>query len=372
MKKIFLFLGIFLSVFHAGCSADIPREPEKIENVKTQTVSPDLPKVAMVADFEAEDPKILNNLGGETGDWNLNPADANNSYTDLKIVKMPGKDGNASSVLRLTYSVDSDVPAQNGFWTKLKDLDGSQYDHLEFEIKGDPEEGFTEKFRLELKKCLDAPQCLETIQGSAVVPVTGEWSTVSIPLNKMTGLIDFANPECWKNPLRSYDSLDELIIIFNDKFVTQKTGRIYLDNIRFVKTGAPGPSAVDQPHRSGEKTSLHFESPEYQKFLAARLRGFPSVVTVKKESPAEERAFLTEIARDTWKYFDLMIDAENHLPLDNVQLGEEEPLGKGAWIGDYTNVTNIGIYFMSVVSAYDLGFITREDAVSRIKATLEV
>lgn len=372
---------ICLLVAHAGCSPGFSEQPqEKMKTAeapapeKTEKApsSPDIPQVAMVADFEAEGEKIMNNLGGETGDWNLNPSDVNNSYTDVAVVKISGKEGKESKALRLTYSVDSDLPAQNGFWTKLMDFDGSKYDHLEFEIKGDQEKGFTEKFRLEVKKCLDAPQCLQTVQGSAVIPVTAEWNTVSIPLNKMTGLIDFANPDCWKNPLLSYDSLDELIIIFNDKFVTKKAGRIYIDNVRFVKTGVPGPSAVERPQRPGKKTDIPFDVPEYQGFLAGRLRGFPTAVLVKKESPAEERAFLLEVARDTWKYFDFIIDSKNHLPLDNIQLGEKEPLGQGAWIGDYTNVTNIGVYLMSVVSAYDLGFIKREDAVARIKATLDV
>lgn len=377
MKKGALIFALIALMFNPGCSQkpELPvtaqqpvsgvQSPEAAQGSKTLNPS----KIQVVADFEAEGDKIVNNLGGECGDWNMNPADVNNSYTDATVVKVPSKDGGESKVLRLTYSVDSDVPAQNGFWTKLMDLDGSQFDHLEFDIKGDVQRGFTEKFRMEVKKCLDVA-CLQTVQGSAVIPVTGEWATVSIPLNKLTGLIDFANPECWKNPRISYDSLDELIIIFNDKFVTKKTGRIYIDNLRFVKTGVPGPSAVDQPPRAAKKTDLRFDDPEYQKFLAGRLRGFPQEVLVKKESPAEDKAFLMDLARDTWKYFDFILDKENHLPLDNVQIGDEEPLGKGCWIGDYTNVTNIGIYLMSVVSAYDLGFITKEDAVSRLRATI--
>ena len=139
---------------------------------------------------------------------------------------MPGRDGKESKVLRLTYSVDSDVPAQNGFWTKLMGLDGSQYDHFEMDVKGDSDKGFTEKFKIEIKKCLDKG-CLETVQGSAIIPVTSEWKNVSVPLNKMTGLIDFQNPEAWKNPRISYNDLSELIFIFGDKLVTKKTGRIF-------------------------------------------------------------------------------------------------------------------------------------------------
>ncbi len=325
-----------------------------------------MPRVAVVADFEAG---LENRLGGQTGDWNFNPSDVNNSYTDLSIIPILGKDGKESKVLRITYSVDSDVPAQNGFWTKLMGFDGSQYDYFEMEVRGDAEKGFTEKFGIEIKKCLDK-DCLETVQGSAIIPVTSEWQTVSVPLNAMTGLIDFQNPKAWKNPRISYNNLSELIFIFNDKFVTKKTGRIFFDNIRFVSTGDPGPSAVDQPEYGLQKTTVPHGTPEFAKFLAGRLGDFPKTVSVKKQFPQDDREFLEEVARDTWKFFDQITDKEHGLPLDNIRLGEKTPFGEGVWIGDYTNITNVGVYLMSIVSAYDLGFIPKEDAVARIRKTL--
>ncbi len=339
-------------------------------NIPTQMSSePQLPEVVMVADFEGAADKIVNNFGGGSGDWNLNPEDVNNSYTDPRLVKVIGGDGKESQVLSLSYSVDSDMAAQNGFWTKLLGFDASRYDHLEFEIKGDVQKGFTERFRLELKKCADAA-CVEKIKGSAIVPVTAEWQTVSIPLNKMTGLVDFANPEAWKNPLTGYKPLDEFVVIFNDRFVTKKTGKIYLDNIRFVKTGTPGPSAVDFPPRLTEKTPVRLEGVEYAKFLIRRLRGFPQEVVVKKVFPKDDKEFLKEIAKDTWKFFDNIVDAEHALPLDTIQIGNTVPVDEGTWIGDYTNVTNIGVYLMVLVSAYDLGFLDRQEAVQRIQKTL--
>lgn len=369
---------LILLALLAGCSdkpgktpeRTVPAVPVPAVEAPSNPASAESPEIVteMVADFEGEG--LVNNRGGASGDWNLNPADVNNSYTDATVVTLPGPDGKESRTLQLTYSVDSDLPASNGFWTKLMDIDGRQFDHLEFDIKGDTQRGFTEKFRIEVKKCLD-DSCRETIQGSFVVPVTGGWKTVSVPLNKLTGLIDFADPESWTDPTKSYEGLDELIIIFNDIFVTKKTGRIYLDNIRFVRTGDPGPSAVDQPARSTKKTDLHYESPEYQRFLISQLRGFPKTVSVRKEFPKDDKAFLTEVARDTWKYFDEVIDARNSLPLDNIRLGTETPDGEGLWIGDYTNVTNVGVYLMATVSAYDLGFITKDDAVARIRATLD-
>ncbi len=378
MRKIFSYLLLCSMVFQTGCSQDLlqktPKEPGSVQTSdvvsfpKTPPL-PDVPKVVTVADFEAVGEKIMNNLGGESGDWNMNLADINNSYTDPRVVSMAGKDGVTTRVLSLAYSVDSDLPAQNGFWTKLAGFDASSYDHLEFEIKGDARAGFTERFRLEVKKCVD-PECVEKVSGVAKIPVTGEWQTVSIPLNAMTGLIDFSNPEAWKTPRMSYKPLDEFVIIFNGGYVTKKSGKIYIDNIRFVRTGVPGPSAVDFPPRKIEKTSVRLEHLEFEKFLVSRLRGFPKALSVKKEFSKDDKEFLKEVGKDTWEFFDKILDSEHALPLDTVLLGEEKPLDAATWVGDYTSVTNIGVYLMAVVSAYDLGFITREDAVARIQKTL--
>jgi len=109
----------------------------------------------------------------------------------------------------------------------------------------------------------------------------------------------------------------------------------------------------------------------YAKFLIKRLGGFPEKVWVKKEFPIDDKKFLMAIAKDTWGYFDNIVDTEYGLPLDNVRLGDEKPVSKKTLIGDYTNVTNIGLYLMCIVSAYDFGFITKEEAVKRIALTLD-
>ena len=266
MRKNLFFWMLCLMAVQSGCSQAFSQQSTErlpaalapaATSKKALPTPSEGPSVTVVADFEKG---LENLLGGQTGDWNLNPSDVNNSYTDLAIVPLSGKDGKESKVLRLTYSVDSDIPAQNGFWTKLMGFDGSQYDHFEMDVKGDAAKGFTEKFKMEIKKCLDK-DCLETVQGSTIVPVTSEWQTVNIPLNQMTGLIDFQNPEAWKNPRISYNNLNELIFIFNDKFVTKKTGRIFFDNIRFTRTGQPGPSAVDHPEYGLHKTTIPHGTP---------------------------------------------------------------------------------------------------------------
>jgi hypothetical protein len=267
--------------------------------------------------------------------------------------------------------VESDVPSQNGFWTKLQGFDASHHDHVEFDIKGDAEKGFTEVFKIEIKKYKDAER-VEKIKGSYKVEnVTSEWQKMSIPLNLLTGLVDFGDPAAWENPAIGRRDLDEFVIVFQDRQATKKTGVIYIDNLKFVRTGKPGPTAVDFPPRFKEKTPVKIEGVEFAKFLVGRLGGFPEQVVVKKEFPKDDRAFLMEIAKDTWRFFDEVVDQEHGMPLDNILIGKNEPIDEATQIGDYTNVTNIGVYLMCVVSGYDLGFITREDAVRRVKLTMD-
>lgn len=74
----------------------------------------------------------------------------------------------------------------------------------------------------------------------------------------------------------------------------------------------------------------------------------------KKEMVSEEdRAGLRRLARKTWRYFeDFAVKEDNYLPPDNYQ--EEPP--KGA--AHRTSPTNIGLLLASVLSSYDLGFIS--------------
>lgn len=330
-------------------------------------------ETVIIHDFDGED--LINKLGGASGSWNMDASDINNSWCDEELVKVVGLNGEEDQALKLSYSVDSDVPAQNGFWTKLENFDAREYDRLEFEVKGDSEKGFTDRFKIELKKCKNG-NCTggpddEVIKGSYEIRVTGEWTTVSIPLNRMTGIIDFADPAAWQNPAVARKDLDEFVIVFHDRHVTQKTGALYLNNLRFVHTGNPGPTAVDFPPRSKEKTETRIEGLEFSKFLAARLGGFPKEIIIKKQFPEDSREFIMEIAKDTWRFFDEVVDQEHGLPLDTIQLGKTEAMDEGTWIGDYTNVTNIGVYLMCLVSGYDLGFITREEAVRRLRLTMK-
>ncbi len=82
----------------------------------------------------------------------------------------------------------------------------------------------------------------------------------------------------------------------------------------------------------------------------------------RKSLSAKETEEVRTLAKDTWHFFDSLITEEtNWLIPDNYQL-DREPLA------DYkTSPTNIGYSLTAVVSAAELGFITRDEAVRRLE-----
>ena len=76
------------------------------------------------------------------------------------------------------------------------------------------------------------------------------------------------------------------------------------------------------------------------------------------------------MARDTWRGLAELTDRENGLPVDHVRLSASlEP--PDTRVGDYTNVTTVGLHLAAVVAAYDLGFVSENDAIARLAKVLD-
>ncbi|TKD70875.1 glucoamylase family protein [Pseudalkalibacillus hwajinpoensis] len=95
----------------------------------------------------------------------------------------------------------------------------------------------------------------------------------------------------------------------------------------------------------------------------------PSFVGAHESSEGKKHAFskqLKAISKKTYCYFEDFTNEETGLPYDAVRMkdGEISPQ-------DFTSPTNIGMYYMSTVSAEEIGIISREEAVSRIQTSLE-
>lgn len=319
----------------------------QFEDVKTE-------KRLMIDDFE--DGNLKNRLNGDQGAWNLDQFEED-TFCYPEIVDYPSPEL-SQKVLKLEYDIDSEKDARNGFWIKLMNADASEYDHLEFLVRGDAEKGFTSKFIIEFKKFKDQKKRVEKLAASYVVEgVTSRWQRISIPLNMFSAI-------------REWKDLDELVIIFHDRLCDVKEGALYFDAFQFKKTGHPGPSAFDYRGSTVRKTTKDFTSAEWAEWLSNRLRGYPEQVYVDKQLPEDDREMLMEIARDTWGFFDEIVDKQTHLPLDTICFAEDGVFGEGGYVGDYTNVTNIGLYLACLVAAMDFGFISDDEAFERVTDTL--
>jgi cyclic beta-1,2-glucan synthetase len=81
---------------------------------------------------------------------------------------------------------------------------------------------------------------------------------------------------------------------------------------------------------------------------------------------ASQRTFLRKLARQTWRYFEVYVSAEdNWLPPDNVQ---EQPARAG--VASRTSPTNIGVGLLSDLAAYDFGYCSMDRLLGRTQKTL--
>ncbi|RZL88625.1 MAG: hypothetical protein EOP82_22430 [Variovorax sp.] len=80
----------------------------------------------------------------------------------------------------------------------------------------------------------------------------------------------------------------------------------------------------------------------------------------------EHRSYLETLARDTWRFFEHVVSAEdNHLPPDNLQLDPEPS------IAHRTSPTNIGMYLLACCCAREFGWIDTAALAARLTLTLD-
>ncbi|WCR55609.1 MAG: Cyclic beta-1 2-glucan synthase [Bartonella clarridgeiae] len=97
--------------------------------------------------------------------------------------------------------------------------------------------------------------------------------------------------------------------------------------------------------------------------IVSKPKTFQDVLDISISS--KDKKILRCIARRTWFYYTTFVNSQsNYLPPDNFQ-EEPEPL-----VAQRTSPTNIGVYLLSIIAARDFGWISFEDAITRIKCTL--
>jgi hypothetical protein len=94
----------------------------------------------------------------------------------------------------------------------------------------------------------------------------------------------------------------------------------------------------------------------------ARLFRFAPAHVKEIDAALPERELLTQVARDTWGYFNDAVDKQTGLPLDNVLV-----FSTYSKVNSYTSTTNIGLYMMCIPGAEKFGFINHAAAVQRLE-----
>ncbi|HBU70479.1 MAG TPA: hypothetical protein DEE98_08895 [Elusimicrobia bacterium] len=172
-----------------------------------------------VADFD--NGRKSDNLGGEIGPWDKDPADKTQGCrVDYSVDSMP----EYGKCVKINYDVDSPNAAFNGFYMKLGGLDASAFEKFSFWIKGDPK-----KFKMELKN--DSGESASTY----ITGCSAEWQRMELPFSSL-------------KTLKNRSGLTELVIVFEDDHTRPKTGSLYLDEVILVKPEKPS------DEKSAEKT----------------------------------------------------------------------------------------------------------------------
>jgi hypothetical protein len=167
----------------------------------------------IIADFDTGDKP--NNIGGDFGGWDKDPNDESQG-TQMSFDTDDSQGDAAGYAIRLDYDVDSPNPAYNGFWMKLNGEDATAYNTLSFYVKGDAKAGYTKRFKIELKDMTNKPSAY------IVSGVTDQWQKIEIPFEK------FRRIENW-------NSLNEIVFVFDDINSSPKTGSILIDQVAFEK-----------------------------------------------------------------------------------------------------------------------------------------
>ena len=202
MRSARFLVGVVCFAVMSGCGVP-DQEEAAVEERAIESI--------VVADFDSGEKP--NNLDGDFGAWDRDPEDKTQWASDqFSQDERLGDDGYA---VKISYDVDSPNTAFNGFWMKLAALDLRGFENLTFYVKGDEKDGYTTRFKVELKNRSEASRYL--VRG-----VTTSWTKVTIPLDKF-------------KDISQWDKMDEFVIVFDDMNVTKKTGSIYIDEVEFEK-----------------------------------------------------------------------------------------------------------------------------------------
>lgn len=257
-------------------------------------------------------------------------------------------------------AAETDATKSWGVRRSLGSLDASRFDTLTFWVKTGTEENSTLALDLSFTFA-DPDKANNAVEGHAFLYDIGpEWVRVTVPLAKIRPV------EHW----RRVTGINLKVI--QGKIDAPMVRSFSIKGLAFVRQTSPSAEAGTLSAYSEPQDLAARETPaEHRDRLRSRLVGWPSRMRVDPRTlPTDETALLTQLAKDTWRGIEALTDRKTGLPLDRIQFPSEGDDPAEAWIGDYTNITNIGFYLLSITAANELGFISRESALKLIETTL--
>jgi hypothetical protein len=173
--------------------------------------------------------------------------------------------------------------------------------------------------------------------------------------------------------INEWQDLREFFLSIHPRSSPTRSGAYFLDDIMLLSTGAPAvrrTAAVATPAKQAWEAAIG-ASDRIAAHLQERLTGWPQVALVAAQTlPSDDTAFLWRLARDTWRGLVAMTDRPSGLPIDNLRFRRPSVALQHATIGDYTNITNIGLQLIAVVAARAAGLVAEAEAETMLGQTL--
>ena len=296
--------------------------------------------------------------GVSMGSWSAEPGVASGRVS-YRLVTPDAADKRRALYLRYQFPPAASAPI--GWQLRLPNLDLSAYDHVELSLRGDAQRGFADALKLEFKQPLPGAPANLLRKGSTVIGgITDQWQTWRIPLDHLTGIQDWTQ-------------IQQVSLVWEPRRSPVLQGGYWLGALALVQSAAPRRSVhepVIPPKKSAWEQALGSKQ-ALQAQIHERLQGWPQRRNVPASAlPTADTACLQRIAADTWRGLHAVSDRAHALPLDTVRLHDSMQRHK-AWLGDYTNVTNIGLYLIDIVAARELGLLTAPAAQQQAAQVLD-
>lgn len=322
---------IVLSVLALTCSvpavrASLSADFDAYESVAPKKSLKTSPQFILVDDFNHG--KLKNSRGGA---WQTKAPSG--GALDLEIIKGDARNPDRGRALQASIHL---LPREKAsFRSLLNRLDASRAEYFVFKCRLENREAdFKGRIRVELEDWRHESVVRDIADACSELEADG-WAKVILPISSFQGL-----------DLDQVFSVQFSILARNRR----EDARLLIDEIAFFGFN-----------------EVAFES------LRDNLVGFPKTVSAVRRterllSEEDQTVFLKAVAYDTWKYFLNARDKNTDLVVDHIRLGDA-PLA-----ADYTSPTNIAMDFLAIISANELGFISRDEALARagrIVATLK-